>query len=147
VIYPHLRVVASLVALGCAAILVAVLVEIGGTESARRDVRITAEELTLSNTEFVEGPRFMRLTGRAENASDRFTLRDFHITAALYDCPALTSENADCTIIAEHDAIARVTVPPGQARDFDTVLGFADQPDPQGIPRWTFEVTQITSTQ
>jgi hypothetical protein len=147
VIYPHLRVAASLVALGCAAILVAVFVEIGGIESARREVRITPDELTFSHTEFVEGPRFIRLAGRATNGSDAFTLRDFHLTATLYDCPALDSETADCTIIAQHDAIARVTVPPGQARDFDTVLGFADQPDPEGVPRWAFDVTRITATE
>ena len=147
VIYPHLRVAASLVALGCAAILGAVLLEIGGIETARREVRIAPEELVLSNTEFIEGPRFIRLAGRAANQSDNYTMRDFHVTATLYDCPALTSENADCIIIAEHDAIARVEVPPGQARNFDVVLGFADQPEAQGIPRWTLDVTSITATE
>lgn len=146
VIYPHLRVVASLVALGCAAILLAVMVEIGGTESARREVRIAASELTLTQIEFVEGRRYIRLTGRAANGSERYTLRDFHVTAELYDCPELTSEAAECTVIAEHDTVARVTVPPGQARDFDTVLGFADQPEPQGVPRWSFEITEINAT-
>ncbi len=146
VIYPHLRVVASLVALGCAAILLAVLIEIGGNESARREVRITPEELNLTQTQFVEDRRFIRLTGRAANDSDRFTLRDFHITAALYDCPVAASAESDCTIIAEKDGIARIEVPPGQARDFDAVLGFADQPEVEGVPRWTFEVTQITAT-
>lgn len=147
VIYPHLRVVAALVALGCAAILVAVFVEIGGVETARREVRITPDELTFSHAEFVEGPRFMRLAGRATNGSEAYTLRDFHVSATLYDCPALDSEPPDCTIIAERDAIARVTIPPGQARDFDTVLGFADQPDPEGVPIWKFDVTRITATE
>jgi len=145
VIYPHLRVVASLVALGCVAILLAVLVEIGGTETARREVRITAEELTLSQTEFVEDRRFIRLTGRAANSSERYTLRDFHVTAELHDCTLETSDEAECTVIAEKDAIVRVEVPPGQARNFDAVLGFADQPESAGVPRWTFEVTQITA--
>lgn len=108
---------------------------------------MTIEELVLSDLQVEQDPRLQRVSGRVENLSEGFRLREFTILATLNDCPAADIDLPECAVIAQDDGIARVDVPPGQARSFHAVFSFRDVPEPMGTTVWDYEVLQLRATE
>lgn len=145
-LYPHLRVLAILISVLCAAFLGFLYID------QRDRVRgyatdIPTDTLTLSGIQIEEQTRFTRITGRVRNGAEGFRLRAFTLVATLYDCPAENSETTDCAVIAQDQGIARVDIPPGQTRGFQAIIGLANPLEPQGIARWDYTILSIQASQ
>lgn len=105
--------------------------------------QMAVDDLLLSDLRIEQDPRLLRVSGRVENGSEEFRLREFTILATLNDCPSADSALAECAVIAQDDGIARVDVPPGQARSFHAVFSFRDVPVPQGETIWDYEIVTL----
>ncbi len=105
--------------------------------------RIDVVDVTLSELEFDLGIRTSTLKGRVVNGSENFDLTGVLVDVILYDCPDETSDLADCYIIGQDGGEARVTVPPGQLRDFTANLLFIGLPELTGTFRWAHTVTAL----
>ncbi|MEM8789226.1 MAG: hypothetical protein AAGE76_13285 [Pseudomonadota bacterium] len=145
-LYPHLRVVAIVIAAFCAALIGFIAVDRVG-EVGRAADRISVEDITLSEVALSFEPRYMRMTGRAANASNAHQLREFTVQATLRDCPAEDSAADECAVIGQETGIARVDIPPGQVRPFAVVLGFSNGADaPEGL-RWNFDILSARASE
>lgn len=142
VLYPRLRIPAGLMIALLLGLLVYAFVSLRG-ETDQRSSRIPVDELVLSDVQLVQETRFTRLSGRAQNLSERYTLLDFDVRVMLYDCPAEGAPHEDCAVIAEAQGIARVGLPPRQVRHFETVFRFSDVAEVEGTLDWGYEVTGI----
>lgn len=145
VLYPHLRVLAIMVFVVFAAVFGFLLFD-QTTEGDRLRARIPVELVAISDLELTEGARYTRISGRVANGHDVYQLRDFDIESTLYDCPAADTPRADCAVIAQDTAIARVDVPPGQTRTFEAALSFTSRPPPKGVEVWEHRVTGTRGT-
>lgn len=105
--------------------------------------RIDVVDVTLSDVELEIGIRTSELSGRVINGSENYDLTGVLLTVKLFDCPGADSDLSDCYTIGEDDGEARVTVPPGQLRDFTASLLFIGLPEVTGEFRWTHEVTGL----
>jgi len=76
-----------------------------------------------------------RLTGRARNRSPRYTLSAVTLRIIVRDCV-----KDQCEIVAQDDRDLWLSVPPGQARDFDTVVSFGRLATPHGSLGWSYEI-------
>lgn len=144
VLVPRLRALAIMAALALGAVMGAVVLH----QANQPEIPVfAAEDLVLSAIEIDEGPRFTAFSGRVENRSWGLRLKGFDVTASLMDCPADTSAPADCAIIGEDTAHARVDVPPGQTRAFRVVMTFAGTPPVQGVARWDYGFSDIVAVE
>ena len=140
VLYPHLRAIAIMVSLICGGILGFLWIDQAGRERGHQ-TDIGPDEVTLSSIELEDGARFTRIAGRVRNDSTSHHLREFTLTATLYDCPDEGATRSDCAVIAQQDAIARVDVPPNQTRGFEAIVGLADHLTAQGVAVWDYDIT------
>ena len=115
-------------------------------EAARATDRITAEELTLDNLALEPTVRGAALSGRIQNGSPGYRLRDLTIALKLRDCPTADTPPDDCPVIGESRAIARPDVPPGQIRALAANFMFTSLPPVQGTLRWDWRITDIRAT-
>lgn len=105
--------------------------------------RVTPDEITLSALELEIGVRTSTLKGRVINQSDAYDLTGIMLDVTLYDCPSMESDLSDCFTIGQDEDEARVSVPPGQLRDFTSNLLFVGLPEIIGEFRWTHEITAV----
>ncbi len=117
-----------------------------GPESDRAAVRIEPDEIVLSDLALSDNLRGATLTGRVQNNSERFRLRDLTLTLRLRDCPASDTPPADCPVIGESRAIARPDVPPGQIRALSAHFVFSDLPPVAGTLRWDWTIVETRAT-
>jgi hypothetical protein len=115
-------------------------------EAARATARIAAEELTLDKLDLARTPRGATLSGRVQNGSDRYRLREMTLVVRLYDCPAGAAA-PDCPVIGEAQSIARPDVPPGQLRGFSAHFVFADRPPVAGHLAWDWRIAATRATE
>ncbi len=100
----------------------------------------------LSDLALSDNLRGATLTGRIQNNSERFRLRDLTLTLRLRDCPASDTPPADCPVIGESRAIARPDVPPGQIRALSAHFVFSDLPPVAGTLRWDWTIVDTRAT-
>jgi hypothetical protein len=117
------------------------------SETARSATRITADELVLSDLELARTGRGAALSGRVENRSPRYRLRDLTLAIRLRDCPDPAADPAGCPVIGEATAIARPEVPPGQIRALQAHFVFTTVPPVAGTLRWDWRITAIRATE
>jgi len=117
------------------------------SETVTASRRITVEDLRIDQLQLDQTVRGATLRGRVENLSQTGRLREMTIEVRLFDCPDATTDLAQCAIIADGSAIARVDVPPGQLRAFSGYYVFPDRPDVTGESRWESRVIAVRATE
>jgi|GEM_PF-2770672 len=145
ILYPHIRVLALATAALCAVLVGTIFVD-RVAETDRRALRLTPQDITLSDVTLVPEARYFKLTGWAENKSALHRARDFILRSRLYDCPTDDAALTDCTTVGDETGIARVDLPPGQARPFSAVLGFTAEYEARGVLHWEHEITEVHAT-
>ena len=101
--------------------------------------RIPTSEILVSRLR-LERENFANIAGRVLNVSKKFPLVEFSMHIAASDCP--TSEIDKCVTIEEDDVTVKMTVPPGQARDFSETAYRLGNLHPQGRLNLSFRVTR-----
>lgn len=119
---------------------------IEASETTRNASRITSEDITLDQLAFETTGRGANVTGRVQNHSDTWRLREMTLALSLMDCPEPETPVAECPIIGQSTAILRSDVPPGQLRGFSTHFLFTNLPAIAGTLRWSWEITDIRAT-
>lgn len=109
--------------------------------------RISASELRLEAVSLEDNGRSLVLSGRVENLSENFVLRDMTLRVRLYDCPSSDSELNACEIVGDDEGIARATVPPGQVREFSAIFYYPGLPDMRGEMRWQEDILTVRATE
>lgn len=115
-------------------------------ERALGSVRIGPEELTLDELALDTTQRGATLTGRVQNASELYRLREMTVDIRLFDCPDAETATEDCPVIGESSAIARPDTPPGQLRGFTAHFVFSNLPPLTGELRWDWRVSETRAT-
>jgi hypothetical protein len=108
--------------------------------------RIPPEAVVLSTLDFERTARGGVLSGRIENTSPDFRLREMTVTLRLHDCPPDTSDELGCPVIAEDTALVHVDVPPRQIRAFTAPFVFVNMPSVLGELRWTHHIDATRAT-
>ena len=116
-------------------------------EAERAWTRITAAELTLDQVEVTPTQRGATLTGRVQNGSEAYRLRELTLALRLRDCPDEETPVEACPVIGEATAIARPDAPPGQIRALSAHFLFSSLPPVAGTPRWDWRITAIRATE
>ncbi len=144
-LYPQLRAVAVivLVVFGGA---VSTYFILGGGLVEQQANKITAEDVNLMNVTLTEEGGYTVLSGRVQNLSTAYNLRDFDVEVRLFDCPEAESELTECLVISDEKGIARVAIPPEQTRRFRTVFRFPALPALEGVLRWEWQVLDATTS-
>lgn len=140
--YPRLRLAGGLVMASAIAGLTFYLV-VTDPEPQVELGRITTDEIILSDLILDLGVRTSSLTGRVVNGSAEYVLSGVSLDVRVYDCPADDTPLDQCFTIGEDDGYARVTVPPGQLRDFSAVFLFNNLPEITGVLRWDHTITAL----
>ncbi len=115
-------------------------------EATRAGSRIAPEEVTLDQIDVEQTIRGATLTGRIENGSERYRLRDLTLALRLRDCPAEDTPLESCPVIGEASAIARPDVPAGQIRALSAHFIFTSLPPVAGTLRWDWRIEEIRAT-
>jgi len=106
-------------------------------------LRVETTEITVSDLDLEIGVRTSNLSGRVVNGSALYEVTGIVLDVKLFDCPDDTAPLTECFTIGEDDSEARVSVPPGQLRDFNATLLFTDLPEITGEFRWTHELIGV----
>lgn len=138
ILYPQLRLVAGLVVAIFLGLIGIYFVTGDSAVTNQRDLDV--ELVILEDIALAEERGYARLSGRVTNGSETSHLRSFKIDLKLFDCPDEEVATETCAVIAEDDGIARVDVPAGQTRQFESVHRFSDTPPLKGVLRWDIEV-------
>ncbi|MEM6946425.1 MAG: hypothetical protein AAF565_21990 [Pseudomonadota bacterium] len=140
ILYPPARILAIAVVVGLLVLVRIYFLTLGNDDGI--DARqLAAEAVALDAVALEEARGLTYLRGRVTNADEEARLRSFRIDLKLFDCPDAEGPLTDCAVIAEDEGIARVDVPPGQTRAFESVHRFSDRPDVLGTVRWEIEIT------
>ena len=111
-------------------------------EESRSLSRIKSSELTFENVALTPDYSGYKLAGRVKNSSAKFTLKQVTFMVTMQDCTG-ESRSQDCITIGESNETVYVTVPPGQARDFDESVYFSGGVlKPKGHLQWNYSVSQ-----
>ncbi len=110
-------------------------------ERQRSLTAITNQELTIRDLQLSENQFGWRLQGSVLNNS-RYPIQRLTLQVRLKDCPNPTGD-AGCVVVGEDDARFYVEVPPGQARQLDTSVTFANMSRINGYWAWHYAVTEI----
>jgi hypothetical protein len=143
VAYPEFRRAGSIMAILAASGLTILLLQGPGESESQR---IEPEELVLDRIEVEPTLRGATLSGRVENRSAAYRLREMTLDLSLHDCLAVETPVAECPVIGEGTAIARPDVPPGQIRAFSAHFLLANLPEVAGVLRWDWSVTATRAT-
>jgi hypothetical protein len=146
VAYPEYRTIGLAVG-GAAAVGLGAYFWLTEPESARAGARIEPAELTLGNLALEPTPRGARLSGRVQNGSTEWRLREMTIELTLHDCPDDETPLAECAVVGDSSTLARPDAPPGQTRAFSAQYTFANIPEPAGVLRYEWTVTETRATQ
>lgn len=141
VAYPEYRTI-GLALGGAAAVALGAYFWLTEPETVRAGARIEPAELTLDSLALEPTPRGARLSGRVQNASPDYRLREMTIELTLHDCPDETTPLEECEVVGESRALARPDAPPRQTRAFSARFTFANIPDPTGVLRYEWTVTE-----
>lgn len=107
------------------------------TPPPRRQL-IAVNEIVLDDFKIDKGSGWGRLTGRLRNNSGKYTISKVELRITARDCPGETDE-----IIAQDKHMLNLEVPPGQARDVNSVVTSAKRLNPRGRLDWSFDVVHI----
>lgn len=130
--------------------LIALAVVVGGffylqieREESRSRSRITNSELVFENVALKPDYSSYKLVGRIKNNSAKYTLKQVTFVVTMQDC-AGESRSPQCITIGESNETLYLSVPHGQARDFDEAVYFSDGIlNPKGHLEWNYSVSQI----
>jgi len=102
--------------------------------------RILKDEVVLADLQLVDINDLFgyRLVGRIRNKSTRFALTEVRLLIRVKDC----IEN-NCDIVAEKIRSIRLNIPPGQARDLDTLVSGLFPVDLSGKLEWDMKIEYI----
>lgn len=130
----------GLVAMGVA--VAAVIFVYSEREDSRSLSRIPIAEVVFENAVVKLDKSSYKISGRVKNNSPKFTLTQLDFIVTLQDCAgASTSQN--CITIGESNQSLYITIPPGQARDFDEFVNPSGGAlNPKGRLRWQFSISQ-----
>lgn len=79
------------------------------------------------------------IAGRIRNQSSEYTLTEVSLQVVMSDCVKAEEQNDDCEIVGEVTTRIIKHIPPGQARDFNDNIHFA-QAKPRGHVAWKYTV-------
>jgi hypothetical protein len=79
------------------------------------------------------------LLGRIKNKSRQHTLQDLRLKVIMRDC----IKPSACEIVGEAETRILATVPPGQSRDINESLYFANIAKPKGEYKWDYNILEI----
>ncbi len=116
------------------------------SEAERAAARLAPEDVTLDLLEIDRTARGAVLRGRVANGGDAGVLREMTLEMRLFDCPDEDAALDDCVVIGDATGIARVAVPPGQARGFSASFIFPGLPPVVGVLRWDQTITALRAT-
>lgn len=115
-------------------------------ETTQATRRIAPEELVLDQIAVTPTMRGAEMTGRVQNLSPDWRLRDMTLELRLRDCPEAGAPAGDCPVIGQATAIARPDVPPGQLRALTAHFLFTNLPEPQGVLDWDWTIIETRAT-
>jgi hypothetical protein len=127
--------------------LIAIAMAIGGAvylynehEEKQALSRIPLSKLAFEDVSLKTEYGSHKMTGRLKNMSARYTLTNVTFVVTMRDCvDAASSKN--CIIIGESDEAMYVSIPPGQARDFDEYIYFPRTLKAKNQLQWDYRVT------
>lgn len=130
--------------------LVALAVVVGGffylqneREESHSLSRIKNHELIFENVTLNPDYSSYKIAGRIKNNSAKYTLKEVTLIVTMQDCSG-ESRSQNCITIGESNETMYITVPPGQARDFDESVYFpGENINPKGHLAWNYSVSQI----
>lgn len=105
--------------------------------------RIRVSETTLEDMELKKEYGSYHITGRIKNNSEMYTLRELVLTVTMRDCSG-EARPENCITIGESNPRTYLTIPPGQARDFEMGVYFpGDGPHPKNRGVWDYSISEI----
>lgn len=112
-------------------------------EESRSLSRISISELVFENVTLKPYSGSYKLSGRIKNNSAKHTLKQVNLVVTTQDCSGET-RSPNCITIGERNEDLFLSVPPGQARDFEESVYFSGGPlNPKGHLEWNYSVSQI----
>jgi len=112
-------------------------------EESRSLSRIKNSELVFENVTLKSDYGGYKIAGRIKNNSPKYTLKQVTFIVTMQDCSG-ESPSQNCITIGENNETAYLTVPPGQARDFDESVYFSGGSlNPKGHLEWNYSISQI----
>ena len=113
------------------------------SEKSRALSRIPLSELVFENVTLKPDYSNYELSGRLKNNSARFTLKQVNLLVTMQDCTG-ESRSQNCVTIGEGEEDMYLSIPPGQARDFNKSVYFSGGTlSPNGHFEWHYSVSQI----
>ena len=106
---------------------------------------IPSDQVELTDIRLASSRGSYRLSGKIENLSQRYTLRDVHLEVTLYDCPP-RAVNEKCVLIGQETSYSYVSVPPGHIHALDGYLGFSNLPRPAGRLMWGYRLKKVRAS-
>jgi hypothetical protein len=104
--------------------------------------RIPASQVGLENMQLNPNYGGYKLSGRIKNNSGQFTLNRIVLAVTMQDCGGEAAAQ-NCVTIAESQTSPFLTIPPGQARDFQETVYFSGGTlKPKGRLDWRYSVSQ-----
>lgn len=114
----------------------------GQAEEKQSLTRIPVSQLVFENVRLNPDYSSYKLSGRIKNNSAQFTLTKLVFAITMQDCTGDVSAR-NCVTIGETNESVYLTVPPGQARDFqDSVYFSGGALKPKGRLEWNYSVSQ-----
>jgi hypothetical protein len=128
--------------------LIALALMIGGIfylkneqEERQSLTRIKVSELDFESVTLSPNYSSYKLAGRIKNNSPKHTLKQVTFVVTMQDCAA---QSQNCVTIGENKETTFLTIPPGQARDFQESVYFSgSRLNPKGHMEWQYTVSQI----
>lgn len=114
----------------------------GQAEERQSLTRIPASQLVLENVRLNPDYSSYKLSGRIKNNSAQFTLTRIVFAITMQDCTG-DAPARNCVTIGETNESVYLTIPPGQARDFqDSVYFSGGALKPKGRLDWNYSISQ-----
>ena len=105
--------------------------------------RITRSEVALEKVTFIPYVGSYKVAGRIRNNSPRYGIRQIDLFVKASDCVA-DKTGPQCTTIGESTEILNVSIPPGQARDFEeSVRFYRSKPRLKGKLEWSWSISRV----
>ena len=104
------------------------------------------EELTLDQIDVEQTVRGATLTGRVQNGSERYRLRDLTLALRLRDCPDRGRGAGDLPGDRRGHGDRPADVPAGQIRALSAHFLFSSLPPVAGTLRWDWRIAAIRAT-
>ena len=121
---------------------VAGIIWLDNRERELQQSRLPLSQVQLLNMQAKPGlnSRTYVVNGRIRNQSNEFTINRIQLQITLQDCIS-----KQCEAVGQTDQRIFLEVPPAQARDFETSIGFPSIAKFQGTPEWQFAVLAVNT--